>query len=73
MTETVSHYRMYTEAHKKYQASEKGRAARAKYQASDKGRAARKRAQAKRKAKVAEALRLLEDREAIEEATSTHD
>jgi hypothetical protein len=58
----ISHYARYTEAHKKYQNSEKGKAARAKYQSSEKGKAARKRAQQNRADKIKEALRLLDEK-----------
>ncbi len=46
--EHVSHYALNTEAHKKYEASEKGKVARARYQNSPKGVAARKRYHARR-------------------------
>ncbi len=41
--DTVSHYKQYTAAHKKYEKSEKGAKARARYQNSDKGLLARAR------------------------------
>ena len=55
--DTRSHYAKYTTAHKKYEGSEKGKAARQRYMSSDKGKAARKRYQTKRNAEIKELLK----------------
>ncbi len=55
----VSHYKQYTQAHKKYQNSEKGKSARSKYQNSEKGKAARKRYQNRRNMRQSLALKVL--------------
>lgn len=57
----VSHYKMYTAAHKKYEGSEKGKAARSKYMNSEKGKVARKRYQQKRNELVKDALRMVRE------------
>ncbi len=56
-TDTRSHYAKYTQAHKKYEQSEKGRRARQKYMSSAKGKAARKRYQGKRNAEIKQLLK----------------
>jgi hypothetical protein len=55
--DTRSHYAKYTEAHKKYEQSEKGKRARQKYMSSAKGKAARKKYQTKRNAEIKELLK----------------
>ncbi len=56
--DTRSHYAKYTRAHKKYEGSTKGKAARERYMNSVKGKAARKRYRAKRDAENKRILKL---------------